>query len=35
MGNYNSWKSEERYYDICPMCRRKATTKTYGFVEKS
>ncbi len=35
MGNYNSWKSEDRYYDICPMCRKEITSKTHDIVKKS
>lgn len=35
MGNYNSWRSEDRYYDICPMCRTEITSKTHGIVKKA
>lgn len=35
MANYNSWTSEERYFDICPMCRNKITAKADDINKKS
>ena len=34
MGNYNSWKSEDRYYDICPMCGQKLPQRHMVLLKK-
>lgn len=35
MENYNSWKSEDRYYYICPMCGQKLPQRHMVLLKKA
>ena len=35
MSNYNGWTSEERYFDICPMCGKKLPQRQMVLLKKA
>lgn len=35
MSNYNSWRSEERYFDFCPMCNKRFPQREMILLKKA
>lgn len=35
MSNYNSWRSEERYFDFCPICGNRLPQREMILLKKA